>query len=303
MALLGEGRNVFDKSEHTLKDLILGTEIKQKLAGQQDTSERADEEVADQEEGGKDEEDEAQEPVVEQLQVPADIIERETCYAERWQNATRYAEKALYKVLTTSIVPVITEEPRDRCRTYVRPSYAPPTKAMGILADTFFLQCGSVCAAICDNQMTIIRIPDCDFGWKAPSTILMSSRPKMFHTTIEVPCAWRFLFFECWNGTMGPRRAKGRRPRSEMKKTRQISSTSEDTVDGVEMTRKCSKANVLWKGQLRWTEGAAWLADLPSCTPGRKSGREKFGGEEKDEVDALDIDLPESDEDKSEGYA
>ncbi len=35
-----------------------------------------------------------------------------------------------------------------------------------------------------------------------------------------------------------------------------------------------------------------WLADPPSCTPGRKEWREKFSGEE---VDALDIDLPESD--------
>ncbi|KAK0193587.1 hypothetical protein F5146DRAFT_925694 [Armillaria mellea] len=79
----------------------------------------ADEEVADEEE---DEEDEVPEP---QPEVPADFIEWETIcvtldewerIAERWQNATHYAEKSLYKVLTTSIVPVIAEELREIVR-------------------------------------------------------------------------------------------------------------------------------------------------------------------------------------------
>ncbi|KAK0209403.1 hypothetical protein IW262DRAFT_1468967 [Armillaria fumosa] len=137
-----------------------------------DDEDEADEEAADQEEGRKDEEDEPQEPVVEQLQMPADLIEWETCYVERWQNAIRYAEKALYKVLTMSIVLVITEELRmsDIRSSIVCTSnngyilHSLPTTATGILSDTFFLQRDSVCATICDNQMTIIRIPDCDFG-------------------------------------------------------------------------------------------------------------------------------------------
>ncbi|KAK0480265.1 hypothetical protein IW261DRAFT_1477011 [Armillaria novae-zelandiae] len=94
-----------------------------------DDDDEADEEVADQEEDREDDEDEPPEPVVEQpeeqYQVPADFIEWETIcvtlnewehIAERWQNATHYAEKALYKVLTTSIVPVITEELREIVR-------------------------------------------------------------------------------------------------------------------------------------------------------------------------------------------
>ncbi|KAK0209414.1 hypothetical protein IW262DRAFT_1468978 [Armillaria fumosa] len=122
---------------------------------------------------------------------PLDVTDK--CYVERWQNAIRYAEKALYKVLTMSIVLVITEELRmsDVRSSVVCTSnngyilHSLPTTATGILSDTFFLQRDSVCATICDNQMTIIRIPDCDFGWEAPSTILMSSRPKTSHTTIE----------------------------------------------------------------------------------------------------------------------
>ncbi|SJK99960.1 uncharacterized protein ARMOST_03271 [Armillaria ostoyae] len=95
----------------------------------EDEEEEEEEEEADQEEDGEDEEDEPPEPVVEQpeeqYQVPADFIEWETIcvtlnewehIAERWQNATHYAEKALYKVLTTSIIPVITEELREIVR-------------------------------------------------------------------------------------------------------------------------------------------------------------------------------------------
>ncbi|KAK0209368.1 hypothetical protein IW262DRAFT_1529130 [Armillaria fumosa] len=267
-----------------------------------DDEDEADEEVADQEEGRKDEEDEAQEPVVEQLQVPADIIKRETCYAERWQNATRYAEKALYKVLTTSIVPVITEELRmsDVRSSVVCTSnkgyilHSLPSTAMGNLVDAFFLQCGSICAAICDNQMSIIRIPDCDFGWEAPNTILMSSRPKMFHTTIE-----------CWYRT-NLNKSKGTKAKIRNEEDSTDIIDERGYVDGVKMARKCSKANVLGKAveyirvfkkrEMRLKREQDGLKALPEW-------REKFGGEEKDEVDALDIDLPESDEDKSEGYA
>jgi hypothetical protein len=45
------------------------------------------------------------------MQVCVTLVEWEQI-AERFKNATHYAEKALYKVLSTIIVPAVTEELR-----------------------------------------------------------------------------------------------------------------------------------------------------------------------------------------------
>ncbi|KAK0209402.1 hypothetical protein IW262DRAFT_1468966 [Armillaria fumosa] len=79
---------------------------------------------------------------------------------------------------------------------------------------------------------------------------------------------------------------------------------SEDTL--MAEARKCSKANVLGKAieyirvLKKWE---MWLKGEQDGLKALPEWREKFGVEEKDEVDALDIDLPELDEDKSKGYA
>ncbi|PBK81658.1 hypothetical protein ARMGADRAFT_775363 [Armillaria gallica] len=89
----------------------------------------------------------------------------------------------------------------------------------------------------------------------APSTILMSSWPTTSHTTIErryctnlnariqslrmaVPA------LQVSESNDGPKKSKGQRPRSEMKKTRQRSSTSEETL--MEEVRQSQRP---WKGR------------------------------------------------------
>ncbi len=85
-------------------------------------------------------------------------------------------------------------------------------------------------------------------------------------------------------------------------------------VDGVVMARKCSKANVIGKAveyiqvlkkrEMQFKREQDGLKVLVSGLVGgsaflrtwENEWREKFGGEEKDEVDALDIDVPESDD-------
>ncbi|KAK7051068.1 hypothetical protein VNI00_005180 [Paramarasmius palmivorus] len=94
-----------------------------------DNEDDVEEEEEREEETEEDDDDEGaaeevNEPKVEEPEEPAlpeGFVEWETIcvtlyewehIAERWQNATHYAEKALYKVLTKHIVPVIVEELR-----------------------------------------------------------------------------------------------------------------------------------------------------------------------------------------------
>ncbi|PBK98782.1 hypothetical protein ARMGADRAFT_1162057 [Armillaria gallica] len=159
----------------------------------------------------------------------------------------------------------------------------------------------------------------------APSTILMSSRPKTSHTTIErryrtnlnariqslrmaVP-ALRVLE---WND--GPKKSKGTKAKIRNEEDSTDIIDERGYVDGVKVARKCSKANVLGKAveyirvlkkrEMRLKREQDGLKALVSGLVGgsallhtwEKEWREKFGGEEKDEVDVLDIDLPESDD-------
>ncbi|KAG7446878.1 uncharacterized protein BT62DRAFT_967677 [Guyanagaster necrorhizus] len=157
------------------------------------------------------------------------------------------------------------------------------------------------------------------------NTILMSSRPKTSHTTIErryrtnlnariqslrmaVP-ALRVLE---WND--GPKKSKGTKAKIRNEEDSTDIIDERGYVDGVKVARKCSKANVLGKAveyirvlkkrEMRLKCEQDGLKALLSGLVGgpallhswEKEWKEKFGGEEKDEVDALDIDVPESDD-------
>ncbi|KAK0204097.1 hypothetical protein DFS33DRAFT_859757 [Desarmillaria ectypa] len=155
--------------------------------------------------------------------------------------------------------------------------------------------------------------------------MLMSSRPKTSHTTIErryrtnlnariqslrmaVP-ALRVLE---WND--GPKKSKGTKAKIRNEEDSTDIIDERGYVDGVKVARKCSKANVLGKAveyirvlkkrEMRLKREQDGLKALISGLVGgsallhtwEKEWKEKFGGEEKDEVDALDIDVPESDD-------
>ncbi|KAK0204592.1 hypothetical protein DFS33DRAFT_1258860 [Desarmillaria ectypa] len=113
----------------SISDLTDLSEEESEEKPEEDEGDEDEEEDQEDAEGEEDEEDDPPEPIVEQpeeqYQALADFIEWETIcatldewehIAERWKNATHYAEKALYKVLTTSIIPVITEELREVAR-------------------------------------------------------------------------------------------------------------------------------------------------------------------------------------------
>ncbi|KAF9045721.1 hypothetical protein BDZ89DRAFT_1058681 [Hymenopellis radicata] len=157
------------------------------------------------------------------------------------------------------------------------------------------------------------------------STMMMSSRPKTSHTTIErryrtnlnariqslrmaVP-ALRVLE---WND--GSKKSKG--TKAKIKAEEGMDTIDErGFVDGVKVARKCSKANVLGKAveyisvlkkrELRLRREQDGLKALLSGLVGgpallnawEREWKDKFGGEEKDEVDGMDEDGADSDDD------
>lgn len=153
----------------------------------------------------------------------------------------------------------------------------------------------------------------------------MSSRPKTSHTTIErryrtnlnariqslrmaVP-ALRVLE---WND--GTKKSKGTKARLRVESDKSDQIDDRGFVDGVRVARKCSKANVLGKAveyiavlkkrETRLRREQDGLKALVSGLVGgpqllnawEKEWHEKFGGEEKDEVDGLLDDMGDSDD-------
>ncbi|KAF9067222.1 hypothetical protein BDP27DRAFT_1329180 [Rhodocollybia butyracea] len=112
------------------------TELSEEREEEEKEEENEKEEEED-EEDEKEDEKEQEEPKVEKADEPerpildqkkaqdqasANFVEWETIavtlndwenVAERWQNATHYSEKSLYKILTKRIIPIITEELRE----------------------------------------------------------------------------------------------------------------------------------------------------------------------------------------------
>ncbi|KAF5367052.1 hypothetical protein D9758_004057 [Tetrapyrgos nigripes] len=98
-----------------------------------DLTELSDDDAGEDDEASGEEQDEAEADIKEEssepesveevkYEIPENFVEWETLcatlhewehIAERWQKATHYAEKALYKVLTNHIVPIVTEELRE----------------------------------------------------------------------------------------------------------------------------------------------------------------------------------------------
>ncbi|PBK70856.1 hypothetical protein ARMSODRAFT_1017634 [Armillaria solidipes] len=144
------------------------------------------------------------------------------------------------------------------------------------------------------------------FSVTAPNAILISSRRQTSHTTIErrnctnlntrmqsrsLRMAVSALRVSELND--GPKKSKGQRPRSEMKKTRQISLMSKDTL-----MKEVGQSQRPWNDCRDGLNAlVSGLVDESSHLPTLETEwREKFGGEENNEVDTLDIDLPESDD-------
>ncbi len=153
----------------------------------------------------------------------------------------------------------------------------------------------------------------------------MFSQPKTSHTVIErryrtnlnatfqslrnaVP-ALRVLE---WND--GPKKSKGTRAKIRNEGESADVIDERGYVDGVKVPRKCGKANILGKAveyirvlkkrEMRLKREQDGLKVLVFRLVGgsallhawEKEWRDKFGGEEKDEVDAFNVDLPGSDD-------
>ncbi|KIK62360.1 hypothetical protein GYMLUDRAFT_495420 [Collybiopsis luxurians FD-317 M1] len=102
------------------------TELSEESDKKEEMDEKQSEKAEEQEEQEEQEEEAETEPAensnAQQPSPPEQFVEWETIavtlsewehVAERWQNATHYSEKALYKILTNHIVPIITEELRE----------------------------------------------------------------------------------------------------------------------------------------------------------------------------------------------
>ncbi|KAJ7573893.1 hypothetical protein C8J56DRAFT_1173207 [Mycena floridula] len=113
-----------DDAVSDLTELSEDSEERDLDGKESETSEAEDEDEAEPE--PELEPEEVEKPEVEQkpedFSIPEGFVEWETIcvtlyewehIAERWQAATHYAEKALYKALTKTIVPIITEELRE----------------------------------------------------------------------------------------------------------------------------------------------------------------------------------------------
>ncbi|KAK7454556.1 hypothetical protein VKT23_011309 [Stygiomarasmius scandens] len=125
----GKGRSTgLESDKSSVSDLTelseLSSEEEEEADEKADTEEK---EYAEEKEDTDEEKEESLEPEPEpaeevKVETTENFVEWETIcvtlyewehIAERWQNVTHYAEKALYKVLTKEIVPIVTEELRE----------------------------------------------------------------------------------------------------------------------------------------------------------------------------------------------